>query len=43
MSFVAFETNIFGGKTLPLPLLLSKIIMNRQYLSLTGFESIEYV
>ena len=29
MSFVAFETNIVGDKTLQLPLHLSKIIMNR--------------
>ena len=34
-----FGTCIFGDKTLQLPLHISKLIMNAQYLNSTGFKS----
>ena len=40
VSFAFFKTHIFRDSTLQLPLHLSELIMNGQYLSLTGFKSI---
>ena len=40
MSFVSLGTHIFGYETLQLLVYLSKLIMDRQYLSLTRVKSI---
>ena len=39
-SFVSFGTHIFDDKTLELPVHISKLIINGQYLSSTGFKLI---
>ena len=39
MSFVSFETHIFGDKTLQLPVYLYKLITNGSFLSSVGFIS----